>query len=126
MTHLNPTVRCTCAEVHVIADGNPTRREVLSRNWNPDCRQHGLTSAWWMSPEQVARRRRESERLLVLRTKARHARRLGIGCHARPAEELEPVGECPICDLTRFELDNQRVDESGVGIGVRIDDVPQL
>ena len=87
---------CTCGRIKV---GN----EVTElRNWNPDCAEHGTDSAWWNSPEQVAKRQ-ENHNLLQI--KARAARDLGRGCHGRPVEALEPIGECDVCDLARQRLD---------------------
>jgi hypothetical protein len=89
---------CSCSEVRIDGVGQG------AFNWNPDCYQHGLDSAWWKSPEQVLKRQNDSQRHRVLQTKDRHARRLDVGCRARPAESLDPVGECPVCDATREEL----------------------
>lgn len=46
-----------------------------SRNWNPDCPEHGTESEWWQSPEQVAQRQKQNERLRSLQAQARDARR---------------------------------------------------
>ncbi len=97
MSHVLPTARCTCGEVHI--GGQPTG----FFNWNPNCGQHGTSSEWWNLPEQVAKRESDGHRLRVLQTKARHARHLGVGCSS--GEVLEEEGECPVCDLTRYELD---------------------
>ena len=59
---------CTCGVIKV--GGRPTD----SRNWNPDCPEHGTESVWWRSPEQVARRGAQSERLRDLNRQAREAR----------------------------------------------------
>lgn len=60
--------KCGCAVVKV--GGKPT----LSRNWNPGCAEHGTTSMWYTSPEQVTRRAADSERLRDLQRRAREAR----------------------------------------------------
>jgi hypothetical protein len=90
---------CACSEVY--AGSEPTG----SFNWNPDCLVHGTESKWWNSTAQVAQRRKDDERLRLIQTKARFARQLGVGCHGRPIEELEPEGDCQVCDLTRSALE---------------------
>jgi len=45
-----------------------------NRNWNGDCPEHGLTSAWWNSPAQVARRQKQNAELRDLYQQARQAR----------------------------------------------------
>jgi len=60
--------QCTCGAVKV--GGKPTS----SRNWSPECPEHGLKSAWWSSPEQVAHREDQSKRLRELQARARAAR----------------------------------------------------
>ncbi len=57
--------RCTCGRMSV---GD-------SRNWHPDCPEHGLASEWWKSPEQVAKREAQDARLRDLQRQAREARR---------------------------------------------------
>ena len=96
---INPE-NCTCAEVYVGSEPSG------SYNWNPDCIQHNTKSEWWNSPEQVARRDEQNDRLRILQIKARAARELGRGCHGRPVEVLEPIGECDVCDLARQRLDS--------------------
>lgn len=59
---------CTCGRIRV---GNNLTE---ARNWNPDCEEHGRDSDWWNSPEQVAARERQSERLRDLQEQARRAR----------------------------------------------------
>lgn len=73
MTEATPTdepIRpCTCGRIKI-------GMEVTEhRNWNPDCVEHGLDSAWWKSPEQVAKRHIDNERLHNLQERAREARR---------------------------------------------------
>ena len=46
-----------------------------SRNWNPDCEEHGVDSEWWQSPEQVAKREDASRRLRELYAKRDQARK---------------------------------------------------
>lgn len=53
---------------------HPLSIEDVPPNWNPDCQDHGLKSAWYCSPEQVERRRIQSERLRDLQRQAREAR----------------------------------------------------
>lgn len=57
--------RCSCARMQI---GD-------SRNWNPDCAVHGVSTEWYRSDEQVERRRVQSERLRDLQRQARDARR---------------------------------------------------
>jgi hypothetical protein len=59
---------CRCGEL--MLDGRPTG----SRNWNPDCPEHGTASEWYRSPEQVAKREADSARLRDLYRRAREAR----------------------------------------------------
>ena len=42
-----------------------------SRNWDPDCPEHGTESVWWNSDAQAARRRYDSARLRVVQEIAR-------------------------------------------------------
>jgi hypothetical protein len=90
---------CTCAEVKFcgVASG--------SYNLDLDCSLHGTGSAWWNSPEQTQKRQEQDDRLRILQAKAKAARELGVGCHGRPVEVLEPGGECPVCDLARQRVD---------------------
>lgn len=60
------TATCTCARLSV---GD-------SRNWNPDCVEHGLGSEWWNSQKEVARRNAQTARLRDLQRRAREARAL--------------------------------------------------
>lgn len=46
-----------------------------ARNLNPGCEEHGIHSEWYKSPEQVARRRAQNDRLRDLQRQAREARR---------------------------------------------------
>jgi hypothetical protein len=59
---------CTCRIVRV--GGRPTG----SHNWDAQCPEHGTASAWWKSPEQVARRESDSRRLRDLQELARSRR----------------------------------------------------
>ena len=49
-------------------------KETASRNWNPDCPEHGTKSEWWSSPKEIARRQADSERLRELQARAKAAR----------------------------------------------------
>lgn len=49
------------------------------RNWNPDCVEHGVESAWWKSPEQVAKREKRIERTRGLQQQTREVRRRARG-----------------------------------------------
>lgn len=60
----------TCSCGRIMLGSRPTE----SRNWNPDCSEHELDTDWWKSPEQVAKRRQQSERLRDLQAQARAAR----------------------------------------------------
>lgn len=69
MAERNPdTDNCRCGRLKV----GFTVTE--SRNWNPDCPQHGTKSTWYRSPEQVAKRQAQDERLRDLQRQAREAR----------------------------------------------------
>ncbi len=59
---------CTCYPLSI--EGAPP-------NWNPECQDHGLASEWYSSPEQVEKRRAQSERLRSLQLQAREARYRG-------------------------------------------------
>lgn len=63
--HANHSMTCRCSKLSI---GN-------SRNWNPDCPEHGVGTAWYTSPEQVAKRKAQSDRLRDLQKQAREARR---------------------------------------------------
>lgn len=60
---------CTCKIVYV--GGQQTD----SRDWSPDCPEHGTESPWWNSPTQIEKRKRDSERLRRLQLQARDARK---------------------------------------------------
>jgi hypothetical protein len=60
-------MNCTCSYLrvgHMITE---------SRNWNPDCEEHGVDSEWYLSPEQVAERKEQNQKLryLYARVKAK-------------------------------------------------------
>ena len=76
--HLMTGTTCSCAHVKV----GMTVTE--SRNWNPDCPEHGTQSDWYLSPEQVAKRREQNERLVDLQRRARAARRAAKNGGDRP------------------------------------------
>ena len=46
-----------------------------SRNWNPDCAEHGTTSVWWNTPEQKQKRETDRLRLEDLWAQVRAARK---------------------------------------------------
>lgn len=60
---------CTCPHIYVGSTNTG------SREWNPDCPQHGTDSDWYKSPAQVERRRLQSERLRGLQLEAARRRR---------------------------------------------------
>lgn len=62
-------VACTCA--YLMVGFEPTG----SRNWNPDCPEHGLESEWYGCPAQVAKREEDNARLRDLQQRAREARK---------------------------------------------------
>lgn len=64
---------CRCGMVKV--GGKPTG----NRNWNPDCGEHGVMSAWWNDPERVAQREADSIRLRDLQLEAARRRAEGRG-----------------------------------------------
>lgn len=47
-----------------------------SRNWNPDCQEHGLYSDWYNSEEQQLKRDKENIEIRELQLRARRARQL--------------------------------------------------
>ncbi|MHB1733105.1 MAG: hypothetical protein ACYCU8_06570 [Ferrimicrobium acidiphilum] len=55
---------CTCAHITL---GSETTE---NRNWNPSCSIHGITSDWYQSEVQVAKRELTSTRLRVMQTLA--------------------------------------------------------
>lgn len=59
---------CRCYTLKV--GGKPT----AAREWNPDCPEHGVMSAWWNSDEQVAKREADSIRLRDLQLEAARRR----------------------------------------------------
>ena len=59
---------CTCAFLHV---GSTV---TSARNWNPDCAEHGTTSAWYNSTAQAENRRAQNARTRELQQMAREAR----------------------------------------------------
>ena len=71
MSELEDSLGCKCGRIKV--GGQVTE----SRNWNPDCPMHGLDSAYWKSPEQVAKREAQNSRLRDLQRQAREARARG-------------------------------------------------
>lgn len=64
---------CVCGRVFV---GN---HDSGSRNWNPDCPEHGTESEWWNSDEQREVRAAMNDRLRVLQRQAREARQKAVG-----------------------------------------------
>lgn len=60
---------CRCARIMV---GMSVTEQ---RNWNPDCAEHGTSSDWYRSSEQVAARAAQRDRLVDLQRRARDARR---------------------------------------------------
>lgn len=64
---------CTCARIAVGMTVTDTR------NWNPDCAEHGTASAWWNSEEQRTARASRREHLIDLQRRAREARRAAAG-----------------------------------------------
>lgn len=59
---------CTCGRIAVGMTVTDTR------NWNPDCAEHGTASAWWNSDEQQRARATQREHLTDLWRRAREAR----------------------------------------------------
>lgn len=85
---------CTCGRIKV--GGRPT----ASRNWNPDCDDHGVGSEWYNSPEQKAKRAARSEELRDLQRRAREAR-----AAARLIRRMSGAGGDRTRDLTDYESD---------------------
>jgi hypothetical protein len=63
-----PPSDCRCGRIKI---GSEVTEH---RNWNPDCTEHGVTSNWYRSPEQVAKRQGQDDRLRDLQRQAREAR----------------------------------------------------
>jgi len=59
---------CTCSRLRVGSELTEVR------NWNPDCAEHGVGTEWYTSPEQVAKRQAQNDRLRELQTEARRRR----------------------------------------------------
>jgi hypothetical protein len=62
--------RCTCPQIMVGTHVSG------ARNWKHSCPEHGVESEWWNSPEQIAKRKADSERLRDLQVQAREARKV--------------------------------------------------
>lgn len=60
--------RCICGYITV------GRNRTQHKNWHPDCPEHGVDSAWYASPEQVAKREEQSRRQRDLYAQAARAR----------------------------------------------------
>ncbi|GHD70084.1 hypothetical protein GCM10010317_076620 [Streptomyces mirabilis] len=65
----NKDADCTCGRIAVGMTVTDTR------NWHPDCAEHGTASVWWNSKEQQAARAARREQLIGLQRRAREARR---------------------------------------------------
>ena len=59
---------CTCGRIAVGMTITETR------NWNPDCPDHGKASTWWNSEEQVRLREQRRQNLIALWSKVKEAR----------------------------------------------------
>ena len=59
---------CVCGHIKIGSEVTELR------NWNPDCPEHGVSSTWYRSPEQMEKRRAQDERLRDLQRQAREAR----------------------------------------------------
>lgn len=81
-------MKCECS--HLRLNGEITG----TRNLNPDCPEHGFDSAWWKSPEQVARREAENAKLAALRAEAERVRQGGT-----------PKPPCKRCHRRHFDFD---------------------
>jgi len=68
MTENPESLVCTCGRVHIGS-------EVVGRNLNYDCPEHGVKSNWYNEPERVAKREVDRQRLIDLQLRARDARR---------------------------------------------------
>lgn len=60
---------CTCGRIKI------GMKVTEQRNWHPACREHGLGTAWWNSPEQVAKREAQAVRSADLQARAKAARK---------------------------------------------------
>jgi hypothetical protein len=61
-------MNCTCGRIKIGSEVTE------NRNWNPDCPDHGTSSAWWNSNEQTEKRNQANERLRSLQKQAREAK----------------------------------------------------
>lgn len=68
MREQNAINECTCPEVYF--GPNPSG----SKNWNPDCPEHGEDSVWYRTEGQE-HYRKQSERAVEMQRLAREARR---------------------------------------------------
>lgn len=68
MNSEKPNISCTCGYIKV--GGTITE----SRNWHPECAEHGLKSDWYRLPAQVFKREADNARLRDLQRRAREAR----------------------------------------------------
>jgi len=59
---------CTCGRLKIGS------KVTESRNWNPDCDEHGTTTEWYKSPEQRTKREQMRSRTIDLQRRAREAR----------------------------------------------------
>lgn len=61
---------CKCARIKIGFEVTE------NRNWNPDCEEHGVSSDWYNSDEQRAKRDKQNAELRDLQARARNARKL--------------------------------------------------
>lgn len=72
---MTPPTGCTCSELML----NSGKGATGMRNWAEACPEHGTESDWYRSPEQVAKRAADRERLIGLQEQARQARAAARG-----------------------------------------------
>ena len=80
---------CTCGRIVLGSEATG------SRNWNPDCPEHGIETAWWRSDVQVAHRRYDGARLRVIQAVARLRRNGQLDLEGAQAvlDAVDGVGE---------------------------------
>jgi hypothetical protein len=83
----SPMDACTCGRIML------GHTDSGSRNWNPDCEEHGVNSAWYNSETQMVKRAAARERTIDLQRRAREARQAHEAAAQRLADELAPFFE---------------------------------
>lgn len=81
---------CVCGVLHV------GWHSTGARNWNPDCLEHGLKSAWWNSDAENLKREAQSITLRALQKQAREARQkvAGAGLASNAGLGIPSMNRC--------------------------------